>query len=290
MRSYQEEDRHLVDYRLATVPGLPDWGESFRGPHPTGSGFVAFLGAAQTFGRLCAEPFPALVGRALSVETANLGHGGAGPEFYQQSALLDGVRGASVVVVQIMSARSQSSPHFRSDEGLMAGVRVADGRPMVAEELFEELLEDEPSAVPEVVRGFQEASVASTIELLKALAPTPTVLLWFSVQVPPCQVSQGVDAREVLGTFPQLVTADMVEAMRPHATAYVECACTIGLPRTIVDEAGRPSSIVLDYRLSRPEQYTVTTDNYYPSPEMHLSAAVALIPVLGPLLQLASTA
>lgn len=276
MRAYQDEDRHLLDYGLATVPGLEDWGPSFRGPHPTSPGFVAFLGAAQTFGRLCADPFPAIVRRALGVPVLNLGHGGAGPEFYLRSNLLAPVRHAGVAVVQVMSARSQSSPHFQSDEGLMAGQRVSDGRPMVPEELFEELLAEEPHRVTEVVAGFQEAYVATMTALLRALAPVPTVLLWFSTHAPPAEAGDGTTAHEVLGTFPQLVTRSMVDRIRKEAGSYVEYGSSVGLPRRIVAADGSPAAFVLDYRLARPEQYTVTEDSYYPSPEMHREVAAVL--------------
>ena len=275
MKSYQDEDRHLLDYGLAVVPGLEDWGASFRGPPPSRPGFVAFLGAAQTFGRLCASPFPALIAARLGVEVLNLGHGGAGPEFFLRSGLLQPVPEAAVAVVQVMSARSQSTEHFRSDEGLMAGHRVRDGRAMVAEEFFEDVCRTEPDQVPAVASAFQSAYVRTMRELLIALRPLPTILFWFSVR-PPGHTATSGDARAVLGTFPQLVDREVIEAIRPYATDYVECIGSAGLPRPIVDADGRPSSFVLDYRLDRPEQYTIETDSYYPSPEMHADAAGCL--------------
>ena len=56
-----------------------------RGPRPErlepGSYFVC-LGAAQTFGRFCAQPFPTLLGQRLGYPVLNISHGGAGPSFF----------------------------------------------------------------------------------------------------------------------------------------------------------------------------------------------------------------
>ena len=272
VQGYQEEDAHLLDYGLVRVPSLDSWGRSFRGPLPTRTGFIAFLGAAQTFGRLCATPFPSLASKELGVEALNLGQGGAGPELFLRDEFLAATEGASLVVVQVMSARSQSTKHFRSDVGLMAGRRVADNKPMVAEEFFEELYRDSPHQIPEVVAEFQRCYTESMVSLIDAMKPRAVVLLWFSVR-PPGPVATTGSPDVLLGEFPQLVSTDMIERIRPHATAYVECVTSEGLPRPILNAAGRQSSFVLDYRLSNRKTHEVQHDSYYPSPQMHATAA-----------------
>ncbi len=268
-----------MHYGLEEVPGLEPWGASFRGPAPTRDGFVAFLGAAQTFGRLCARPYPSLISAQLGVEVLNLGHGGAGPELFLRPDFLSVVRRASIVVVQVMSARSQSTAHFRSENGLMAGQRVSDGKTMVAEELFEDLFRDSPHDVPEGVAEFQRCYEISMEALIKALHPRPVILFWFSVRAPGTVKTDG-SAQDVLGTFPQLVSWDMIERLQQPAAEYVECVTSDGLPRRIVDAGGAPSSFVLDYRLSHPKPCEVQYDSYYPSPEMHVAAANRLAPTI----------
>jgi uncharacterized protein DUF6473 len=283
VRSYQEEDAHLLDYGLIQVPSLEAWGRSFRGPLPTGGKFIACVGAAQTFGRLCPAPFPSLVSQELGVDVLNLGHGGAGPELFLRHDFLSALDGSSLVVVQVMSGRSQSTKHFRSDIGLMAGRRVADGKPMVAEEFFEELCRDSPEQVPAVIAEFQRCYERSMIDLINALKPRTVVLFWFSVQRPG-RVAMTGSADDVLGAFPHLVSATMIQRISRHADAYVECVTSEGLPRRIVDASGNPSSFILDYRLSDPRTYEVDVDSYYPSPQMHVSAASSLVPVIRSLL------
>jgi|SRR5215831_2353592 len=284
VQGYQDEDAHLLNYGLVEVPSLSAWGRSFRGPLPAGDDFIAFVGAAQTFGRLCADPFPALISKELGVEVLNLGQGGAGPELFLRDEFLSAAEGASLTVVQVMSARSQSTKHFRSDVGLMAGRRIADGKPMVAEEFFEQLRRDSPGQISQVVAEFQRCYIESMVALISAFQPRPVVLFWVSVQPPPGQVMTSGSADDILGEFPQLVSADMIERIRPHATAYVECVTSEGLPRPIVDAAGKPSSFILDYRLSDRRTYEVRCDSYYPSPQMHTTAAACLAPVIRSLL------
>jgi hypothetical protein len=42
---YQARDREFIDYQLYELDGL-----TLRGPRCSGSDFIAYLGAAQTFG------------------------------------------------------------------------------------------------------------------------------------------------------------------------------------------------------------------------------------------------
>ena len=74
---YQSEANQLVDYQLWRLDGS---NEFFRGPQMVlrPQKFVAYLGAAQTFGTFCRYPFPNLIAERIGLATANLGVGGAG--------------------------------------------------------------------------------------------------------------------------------------------------------------------------------------------------------------------
>lgn len=49
---YQDWDIEIIDYDMYTLQGL-----DLRGPALTQSNYIAYLGAAQTFGRYCHGPF-----------------------------------------------------------------------------------------------------------------------------------------------------------------------------------------------------------------------------------------
>ena len=56
LSGYQNRDREIVDYQMYELSGT---GLQFRGPeHRIGHKYIAFVGAAQTFGCFCEHPFP----------------------------------------------------------------------------------------------------------------------------------------------------------------------------------------------------------------------------------------
>jgi hypothetical protein len=74
---YQDLDAPHFDYQLSFVGDIAD--TQFRGPPADLSRpYIACVGAAQTFGRFCASPFPEILGRRLGIQVVNLGVGGAG--------------------------------------------------------------------------------------------------------------------------------------------------------------------------------------------------------------------
>jgi uncharacterized protein DUF6473 len=246
----------------------------------TGDGFIACIGAAQTFGRLCRAPYPRLLAKLLERDVLNLGAGGAGPALFLRSDSQSVLAKASVVVVQVMSARSQSAGDFVTD-GFMSGIRTTDMKRMIAQEFFEDLLSSRPrSEVEHVVRQFRDAWAADMRRLLDSIR-APTVLFWFSQRIPDYTEQYRMPVEELFGEFPQLVNREMIERILPWADSYCECVSSRGLPRPIVDESGRPSSLVLDFHIARPAIYRLSKDSYYPSSEMHVEAAEVLATVCG---------
>src|SRR5690606_20333234 len=81
LSGYQARDYDIVDYRMYELPGTRLW---FRGPMPDleAGRYFTCIGAAQTFGCFCSQPFPDLLAQKLGLPSLNLGYGGAGPEFF----------------------------------------------------------------------------------------------------------------------------------------------------------------------------------------------------------------
>ena len=75
---YQSEDAELINYDIYNLCGI-----NFRGPAPDfGKTYFSFIGAAQTLGRYCHEPFPKMVCDYYGQGCLNLGYGGADPSFF----------------------------------------------------------------------------------------------------------------------------------------------------------------------------------------------------------------
>lgn len=309
LSGYQARDWDVVDYEMYEHSGSHLW---FRGPRPGNlerGRYVVCLGAAQTFGCFVQRPYPALLQSALGIPVVNLGYGGAGPRFYaRHPELLSLINGAAIVIVQVMSARSEDNSRFSSG-GLELLTDRTTGEQMSAAHAYAGLLAEHDGHLRRLPRGVRkgwrafkghrevvrvldetrEAWVDSYSGLMSAIT-APTVLLWFSKRRPGVhRTSRAVwwwqrydDVNAMFGDYPQLVTPSMVRAVRPWAASYVRCVSDRGSPQPLVSRfTGQPLSV--DYGRDRPDLAEVRTDNpYYPSPEMHEDACAALLePVRG---------
>ena len=265
-RPYQDTDRAGgFDYQLAE---RPDFGRQvFRGPAPDlDRPYIAFFGAAQTFGRFVQTPFPALLGARLGVGALNLGVGGAGPRHFDRPAYLKLANGAEAVVLQALSGRSASSSLFdNSAAGGLIGATSLSEKPLRAEDFLERaaktLTAREFARVIEEMRADYVATFLALIGKISA----PRILLWLSTRTPDYAEDYTNAPDGVLGAFPQLVNARMVAEIAARCDAYVECVSTEGLPqplwRSDHDAPGARSRRGLLF------------NHYYPSPQMHARAA-----------------
>jgi hypothetical protein len=233
------------------------------------------VGAAQTFGCFCPEPYPQLLARDLGIESMNLGYGGAGPTFHNSNAkLLEYINGARLVVVQVLSARSQSNSLFRIRTHARSGVRVSDGTWMSAETFYHDLMLTAPGLLPDVVAETRANYVSDMRALLRDIHP-PKILFWFSERSPEYREEYALPLWRVFGGFPQLVNKAMVDQIRPSADEYVECITARGMPQQLFDRAGSPTTAIRQDAAGR-DGVRDTHNSYYPSPEMHIDAASAL--------------
>lgn len=267
-RYYQDIDRPHIDYGLVPVQGSYLW---VRGPTIDRSRpYIACVGAAQTFGRFCLRPFPTLLGDRLGVQVLNLSDGGVGPGWIDNPVFLDLLNGASMVVVQILSARSEGNSRFDNRAtGSHVGIRVRDGQRMTFFDFFRDLIETESAEmVAQVVRETRANYVQRTLQVLAKIR-SPKTLLWFSVRRPD-YLDQPGSAHGYFSEYPHLVNRAMVEELCPHADDYVECTSRAGLPQPLWPankdiEGAKLKGGCLE-------------NLYYPSPAMHALAADLLEP------------
>jgi hypothetical protein len=277
---YQESDWPVVDYQTYCLDErLIDPSRErplfIRGPRPEllePRRYAVFLGAAQTFGRFCADPFPTLLGRRLGLPIINISHGGAGALFFRLmgEALRPYLANAAFVVVQVMSGRSESNSQFES-RGVGHYRRRSNGSWLGCDEAFSELLATSSARTIQSIVVETRSSWAESHRHLLTAFGVPTVLFWFSTRPPDYDETIGsVDG--LFGAYPQLVNEAMIRELRRDATGYVACVSRRGLPQPLIDRfTGRRTA------LSDPWTAKPWTENwYYPSPEMHRKAADAL--------------
>jgi hypothetical protein len=279
---YQESDWRVADYEpycldAAIIDRSTKRPLHVRGPRPQHlekGGYLVCLGAAQTFGRFCQRPFPAILQERLRIPVLNISHGGAGPAFFcgDNERLLAYLNDACGVVVQVMSGRSDSSSLFES-EGVGYFRRRAEGTYVGCDEAFSELIGTQPWAYCEQIVEETRRSWCESYRTLLSGIEVPKVLFWFATRTP--FYRQGWRSlAQLFGDFPQLVNPEMVAEVRRHCDHYVECVTRRGLPQTLVDlHTGAPTT-VSDPWTSQPW----TRNWYYPSAEMHEEAATRLEP------------
>ena len=305
LSGYQRRDYEIVDYKMYELPGTR---LQFRGPAPNdfNSGdYFCCIGAAQTFGCFCSQPFPDLLATELGIPALNLGYGGAGPEFFERHDSLDRyINGGRFLILQVMSGRSQSNSIFEA-RGLEYLVRRSDGATLSAAEAYDELVrgvrmggETEAhirrlargvlrrSKIPKLLgaprlrRIVQETRTAwiDSYRRLLSRVEVPVVLFWFSKRQPEYSESYN-DVYSLFGEFPHLVNLNMVTKVRQLCNFYVEAITSRGSPQPLVSRFTGQAATV-DPALDRPdlkEAKPWQVNAYYPSPEMHLDAATALL-------------
>jgi Domain of unknown function (DUF6473) len=271
IHGYQTRDYEVIDYEVFV---LPDVTSPVRGPAPetlTTGEYFACLGAAQTFGCNCKQPFPSLLADRLGVPTLNLGFAGVGPRFFVQREppLVKYANHGRFAIVQVMSGRSEDNSLFDS-RGIEQLRRRSNGQRIAAVDAYSELLANESvDRMKAIVEETRENWVESYSKLLAAIE-VPTILLWFSQRSPEYEESYA-DVWGMFGKFPQLVNRSMVERIRELSDGYVECVSSRGWPQRLISRfTGEPVSIDLGGTWT---EY----DRYYPSPEMHEDAAAALM-------------
>ncbi|MEM1366712.1 MAG: DUF6473 family protein [Cyanobacteria bacterium P01_H01_bin.15] len=295
---YQARDYQVIDYQMYCLPGTNLF---FRGPEAnflkTGE-YAVCLGAAQTFGCFCDRPFPHLLQDKLGLPILNLGYGGAGPFFYlKHPELWDYINRAKFVIVQIMSARSESNSLFDSG-GLEFLTRLSDGVKLGADKAYTTILESNyiwqkapigKRAVRVLARVFGGVRAMKLVletrqnwlknyELLFTEIKAPTILFWFSKRKPHYNI-RPTNLGGLFNRFPQLVNAQMINVLKALSDDYVECVSSRGSPQKLISRfTGKPVTIKLSDDREDFGDIRWSHNGYYPSPDMHVDALRALEP------------
>ncbi len=295
LAGYQARDYEVVDYQHYQLLGTE---LKLRGPEPdlADGKFISCLGAAQTFGCFTQQPYPALLEKQLGTTTLNLGYGGAGPRFYNRHPeLIEIVNRGQLVIVQVMSGRSEDNSVFES-RGLELLRRRRDGKRMSADAAWRSVLELRyawkrfPIGQGIARTLCQSVGTANAKRLLVETRNNwlesysqllcsirvPTILLWFSKRTPDFQESYE-NLHRFMGIYPQFVTRDMVETVASQADHYVECTTDRGSPQVLSSRFdGSPVKINLGRDRDDFAGQIWKENSYYPSPEMHRDAARSL--------------
>ncbi len=201
-----------------------------RGPkRPLDQPYIAVLGGTETYGKFVPRPYPALLEQAAGLPVVNLGFVNAGPDVYvNDPTMLDIAAGARVTVVQMVGAQNLTNRYYsvhprRNDRFLRASplLKSLFGSVDFTEFHFTRHMLHTLHAVSpakfEVVAEELRAAWVTRMTGLLGLLHGKTVLMWLSGHAP-----QAPDRFPNLTHDPILVDAEMVAAVRPHASSYLE--------------------------------------------------------------------
>ncbi|MFN7223388.1 MAG: DUF6473 family protein [Paracoccaceae bacterium] len=202
----------------------------FRGPRrDLERPYVVTLGGTETYGKFVPDPYPALVESGTGCRVVNLGVVNAGLDLYLKDPdVLEVAARAKVAVVQIMGAQNLTNRFYavhprRNDRYLHASPLLRT--------IFREVDFTEFNFTRHMLQTLQSVSVdkfevlaeelrAAWVARMKALIkslPCKTVLLWLGDGAPPLP-----GRRSDLTHDPLLVDAEMISAVRPLVTQYLE--------------------------------------------------------------------
>src|SRR5665213_50146 len=203
---HQADDIRIVDYRLTPLEGTEI---KVRSGIDTAEPFGVTIGAASTFGRFVANPFPEIVGRQNDIGVLNLGFSGAGPGFFlRRPELLTWINRAEFAVVEATTAGSPANISYEPFEGDQSAAIAA--------------------CASNRVRWLREMT-----ELLKRITVPRKRLLWFSKRKP--EFNLGLDnVTRYWADMPQFVNRELLdELIGMTGVELIEVVTREGLPQPL---------------------------------------------------------
>jgi hypothetical protein len=274
---YQFSDRRSFDYDLWYSDDLR---MPLRGPQTvfdSSTPFWSFVGAAQTFGRFAARPFPALISSWKHKPHINLGLAGAGPGFFVQSLpLINKINQSELCFLQIMSGRSISTRLLKTigfggvlqfTEGSLKGQRF------LAADAYRKLIESygEQAAYEQVheARASWVDGYKSLIETIKV----PIICVWVSGRDRATNPAPD-STRDLLGDFPHLITPNELAIFEQFGLHVVGEKLTQRTEQLLEDfTTRRPVDVYDAKQFAKRPNWSRSFNTYYPTPEMHQAIA-----------------
>jgi hypothetical protein len=202
----------------------------FRGPRRSlETPYCVALGSTETYGKFIPEPFPALVEAGTGLRVVNLGLANAGLDVYLRDPEVMQIAGQSqVAIIQIVGAQNLTNRFYgvhsrRNDRFLYASPLL---RTIFREVDFTEFnftrhmlqtLQGVSADKFEVVAEELRAAWVARMRAMLTSLSCKTVLLWLGAAPPPAP-----GRRADLALEPLLIDREMIGAIRPLASAYVE--------------------------------------------------------------------
>ena len=205
---------------------------------------------------------------ALGLPVLNLSRGGVGPELFLDERLLQLLRGARFVVLQVMSGRSAGCPDYPGDKM----VELGDGRRVDRRDILKQLWDEDRETAIHYVRRWNLTYLDAYRKLRERIG-RPIMLLWFSERAAADWNPAVLEKRFSWGSFPQLVGAEVYARLRDLFEERHEAVTGETREATVSRVSGEPCPYFGDHGTDLPYENT-----YYPTSSSHAAVAGALLP------------
>ncbi|WP_417806698.1 DUF6473 family protein [Thioclava sp.] len=199
----------------------------FRGPCRSLAGeYIAALGGTETYGKFVTDPWPTLLEERLGLPVVNFGYMNAGTDvFVNEPQIVEASRSARLNVVQLMGAQNMSNRFYavhprRNDRFLRASSLMRSifrGVDFTEFNFTRHMLIALKTRAPDKFEALIDELRIAWVQRMRALLEClegDKVLLWLGDYRAPGQ-------QDPLGAEPLLVSAAMVDELRPFATKVV---------------------------------------------------------------------
>ena len=270
---YQSQDFEIIDYDMFSIGSGT---HLFRGPRPSLSdiasgNYICLIGAAQLFGRFHSRPLHWMLHQAYGIPVLNLSIGGIGIQEYLRNDYVSLAGRARLVVMQVLSGRSIGCDEY---PGTWITTRKGDVAPVPREIVLRETWQQDPDEAVRLIRKWNELY----IDLYRSWArrlDVPKLLLWMSDRAPDGWTLDHARTSGAFGSFPQLVSNDVIDRIVPEFQGFVACP---SIPAAKLEFTSRISSLPCPYIW--PDGSLRWSDDYYPSLLTHEAAMHQLRPQL----------
>lgn len=260
---YQSLDFEVCDYRMFCFsPSLM----LFRGPRPaithlTSGKYLTVFGAAQLFGRFHAKPFHVMVQQEMGLPVLNLSVGGAGPEFYLKEEFIGAANRGCAVVLQVLSGRSIGCEEY---PGGRVTARTGSEDPRRDRiELLRSIWLQNPQEAARLIDKWRVNYLDAMSRLIRSIR-VPVFLVWMSSRRPSDWSVELCRNAPDFGSFPQLVSKDMVDELASISTSYIE------LPPDPIPTFPLTSRLTgMPCPFFKPDGRQLWANSYYPSALPH---------------------
>ncbi len=212
---YQKKDP-FIDYKLVKNGRL-----YLRDTDLDKDAVVSCLGSANTFGRFVETPYSHLLRDSLGENVYNMGIGGIGPTDKCLKYLIPYINNTEICILEVMSGRSISNPKYECIKAT-SGINLYTNEMCSPYEFWKYCIDEIDSReITELIDATMELYLDAYTNIIEQIE-VPIILVYSGLNTPRRRLKCYKNVKRVVGSFPQLIRYDTVDAIAEKVDYYIE--------------------------------------------------------------------